>query len=132
MVVTDPIADLLTRIRNAQTARHAAVSIPASRLKKEIADILVEEGYVKSAEIVGEGINTDILVTLKYGAKYEKVITNLERISKPGLRIYCGADEIPKVLNGLGIAIISTSKGVMTDRKARQNNVGGEVLAFVW
>jgi len=131
-MINDPIADLLTRIRNAQTARHAMVEIPASRLKKEIADILVEEGYIRSAELVGEGIDTKILITLKYGAKYEKVITNLERISRPGLRVYCPADELPKVLNGLGIAIISTPKGVMTDRAARAQNVGGEVLAYVW
>jgi len=130
--MTDPIADLLTRIRNAQTARHATVEMPASRLKKEIADILAEEGYVRKVELIGEGIETKILITLKYGAKYEKVLTNLERISRPGLRVYAGADELPKVLNGLGIAIISTPKGVMTDRKARAQNVGGEVLAYVW
>jgi len=130
--MTDPIADFLTRIRNAQTARHANVEIPASRLKKEIADILLEEGYVRNVELAGEGIDTKILITLKYGNKYEKVLTRLERISRPGLRVYCGADELPKVLNGLGVAIISTPKGVMTDRKARAQNVGGEVLAYVW
>lgn len=132
MVVTDPIADLLTRIRNALTARHETVTVPASKMKKVIADILVEEGYVKSAEIVDENGHPAILITLKYGAKYEKVITNLKRISKPGLRVYCGSEDLPKVLGGLGIAIISTSKGVMTDKKARNLNVGGEVLAYVW
>ena len=132
MVVTDPIADLLTRIRNALTARHETVTVPASKMKKAIADILVEEGYVKSAEIVDDNGHPNILITLKYGAKYERVITNLKRISKPGLRVYAGADELPRVLKGLGIAIISTSKGVMTDKAARANHVGGEVLAFVW
>ncbi len=132
MVVTDPIADLLTRIRNALTARHETVTVPASKMKKVIADILVEEGYVKSAEIVDDNGHPAILITLKYGAKYEKVITNLKRISKPGLRVYCGSEDLPKVLGGLGIAIISTSKGVMTDKKARNLNVGGEVLAYVW
>ena len=132
MVVTDPIADLLTRIRNALTARHETVTVPASKMKKVIADILVEEGYVKSAEIVDANGHPAILITLKYGAKYEKVITNLKRISKPGLRVYCGSEDLPKVLGGLGIAIISTSKGVMTDKKARNLNVGGEVLAYVW
>ncbi|MDR0856642.1 MAG: 30S ribosomal protein S8 [Clostridiales bacterium] len=132
MAVTDPIADFLTRIRNAQTARHKEVLVPASRVKKQLADILLEEGYVKAVEVVGEGVQQDILITLKYGAKYEKVITSLERISKPGLRIYAGADELPKVLGGLGIALISTPKGIMTDKKARALNVGGEVLAFVY
>ena len=132
MVVTDPIADLLTRIRNARTARHETVTVPASKMKKAIADILVEEGYVKSAEIVDDNGHPNILITLKYGAKYERVITNLKRISKPGLRVYCGSADLPKVLGGLGIAIISTSKGIMTDKKARNLNVGGEVLAYVW
>lgn len=132
MVVTDPIADLLTRIRNALTARHETVTVPASKMKKAIADILVEEGYVKSAEIVDNNGHPNILITLKYGAKYERVITNLKRISKPGLRVYCGSADLPKVLGGLGIAIISTSKGIMTDKKARNLNVGGEVLAYVW
>ena len=132
MVVTDPIADLLTRIRNALTARHETVTVPASKMKKAIADILVEEGYVKSAEIVDDNAHPNILITLKYGAKYERVITNLKRISKPGLRVYCGSADLPKVLGGLGIAIISTSKGIMTDKKARNLNVGGEVLAYVW
>lgn len=132
MVVTDPIADLLTRIRNALTARHETVTVPATKMKKAIADILVEEGYVKSAEIVDDNGHPNILITLKYGAKYERVITNLKRISKPGLRVYCGSADLPKVLGGLGIAIISTSKGIMTDKKARNLNVGGEVLAYVW
>lgn len=132
MVVTDPIADLLTRIRNALTARHDTVTIPASKMKKAIVDILVEEGYVKSADMKDEEGHPVIEVTLKYGAKYERVINNLKRISKPGLRVYCAAQDLPKVLGGLGIAIISTSKGVMTDKKARALNVGGEVLAYVW
>ena len=132
MVVTDPIADLLTRIRNALTARHETVTVPNSKMKKAIADILVDEGYVKSAEIVDIEGHSNILITLKYGAKYEKVITNLKRISKPGLRVYCGYEDLPKVLGGLGIAIISTSKGVMTDKQARNQKVGGEVLAYVW
>lgn len=132
MVTTDPIADLLTRIRNAQTARHDTVSVPSSKMKKAIADILVEEGYIKSAEIADEGGHPVINIVLKYGNKYERVITNLKRISKPGLRVYCGYEDLPKVLGGLGIAIISTSKGVMTDRAARAQKVGGEVLAYVW
>ena len=132
MVVTDPIADLLTRIRNALTAKHETVTVPASKMKKAIADILVEEGFVKSAEIVENDGRSDIVIALKYGAKNEKVISNLKRISKPGLRVYCGYEKLPKVLGGLGIAIISTSKGIMTDKKARAQHVGGEVLAFVW
>ena len=132
MVVTDPIADLLTRIRNALTARHDTVTVPTSKMKKAIADILVEEGFIKSAEIKEVDGHSVIVIALKYGAKYERVITNLKRISKPGLRVYCAAQDLPKVLGGLGIAIISTSKGVMTDKKARSRNVGGEVLAYVW
>lgn len=132
MVTTDPIADLLTRIRNALTARHDTVSVPSSKMKKAIADILVEEGYIKSAEIGDDNGHPVINIVLKYGNKHERVITNLKRISKPGLRVYCGCEDLPKVLGGLGIAIISTSKGVMTDKKARENNVGGEVLAYVW
>ena len=132
MVTTDPIADLLTRIRNALTARHESVLIPASKMKKSIADILVSEGYVKSAEIVDDEGHPNIKIVLKYGNKYESVISNLKRISKPGLRVYAGYEELPKVLGGLGIAIISTSKGIMTDREARKNTVGGEVLAYVW
>lgn len=132
MVVTDPIADLLTRIRNALTARHETVSVPASAMKKAIADILVSEGYVKSAEIVESEGGKDIVITLKYGQKNEKVLSNLKRISKPGLRVYCGYEKLPRVLGGLGIAIISTSKGVMTDKAARAEKLGGEVLAYVW
>lgn len=132
MVVTDPIADLLTRIRNALTAKHETVTVPASKMKKAIADILVEEGFVKSAELTENDGRSDIVITLKYGAKNEKVINNLKRISKPGLRVYCGYEKLPKVLGGLGIAIISTSKGVMTDKAARNNKIGGEVLAYVW
>ncbi len=132
MVVTDPIADLLTRIRNALTAKHETVSVPVSKMKKAIVDILVAEGFVKSAEVVEKEGGNEIVITLKYGAKNEKVITNLKRISKPGLRVYCGYEQLPKVLGGLGIAIISTSKGVMTDKVARANKIGGEVLAYIW
>ena len=132
MVTTDPIADLLTRIRNALTARHDTVAVPASKMKKAIVDILVDEGYLKSAETVDIDGHINILITPKYGPKYEKVITNLKRISKPGLRVYCGCEDLPRVLDGLGIAIISTSKGVMTDKQARNQRVGGEVLAYVW
>lgn len=132
MQITDPVADMLTRIRNANTAKHATVDVPASNLKKAIAQILLDEGYIKSFEIVEDGTQGVIRITLKYLAGKEKVISGLRRVSKPGLRVYAGADELPKVLKGLGIAIISTSKGVMTDKMARQNHVGGEVLAFVW
>lgn len=132
MVVTDPIADLLTRIRNALTAKHETVSVPNSKMKKSIVDILVNEGFVKNAEVVEKDGKSEIVITLKYGAKNEKVITNLKRISKPGLRVYCGYEQLPKVLGGLGIAIVSTSKGVMTDKQARNNKIGGEVLAYVW
>ena len=132
MVVTDPIADLLTRIRNALTAKHETVSVPTSKMKKAIVDILVNEGFVKSAEVVENEGKSDIVITLKYGKKNEKVITNLKRISKPGLRVYCGYENLPQVLGGLGIAIISTSKGVMTDKAARKEKIGGEVLAYVW
>lgn len=131
MVITDPIADMLTRIRNALTARHPSVEIPASNMKKSIAQILVDEGYITSYEVKEEGVQGTILVTLKYVGK-QKAISGLKRISKPGLRVYAKCDEIPKVLNGLGIAILSTSKGVMTDKKARLLNQGGEVLAYVW
>ena len=132
MVVNDPIADLLTRIRNALTAKHDTVTVPSSKMKKAIADILVNEGYIKSAEIVENDGHKNIYITLKYGAKNERVITSLKRISKPGLRVYCGYEDLPKVLNGLGIAIISTSKGIMTDRQARADKIGGEVLAYIW
>ena len=132
MQITDPVADMLTRIRNANSAKHETVDVPASNLKKAIAQILLDEGYIKSFELVDNGNQGIIHITLKYQAKKEQVITGLRRISKPGLRIYAGADEIPYVLKGLGIAIISTSKGVMTDKKARELHIGGEVLAFVW
>ena len=131
MHITDPIADMLTRIRNANSARHDTVDVPASNMKKSIAQILLDEGYIKSYQIVDDGTQGVIHITLKYNGK-DKVITGLRRVSKPGLRVYVGADELPRVLKGLGIAIISTSKGVMTDKKARANHVGGEVLAFVW
>ena len=132
MQITDPIADMLTRIRNAGTAKHATVDIPASKMKKAIAEILLEEGYIKSFQLVDDGTQGIIRVTLKYLPGKEKAIQGLRRVSKPGLRVYAGADELPRVLKGLGIAIISTSKGIMTDKAARAANVGGEVLAFVW
>ncbi len=132
MQITDPVADMLTRIRNANTAKHESVDVPASNLKKAIAKILLDEGYIKSYEVVEDGTQGVICIQLKYLAGKEKVISGLRRVSKPGLRVYAGADELPRVLKGLGIAIISTSKGVMTDKAARANHVGGEVLAFVW
>ena len=132
MVTTDPIADLLTRIRNAITARHETVSIPASKMKKSIVDILVDEGFVASGDIAEENGHKNIKVVLKYDGKNRNAITNLKRISKPGLRVYCGCEDLPKVLGGYGIALISTSRGVMTDKKARELKVGGEVLAYVW
>ena len=132
MQITDPVADMLTRIRNANPAKHETVDVPASNLKKAIAQILLDEGYIKSFQIVEDGTQGIIRITLKYLAGKEKVISGLRRVSKPGLRVYAGADELPRVLKGLGIAIISTSKGVMTDKAARANHVGGEVLAFVW
>ena len=131
MQITDPIADMLTRIRNANDARHATVDVPASKLKIAIAQILLDEGYIKSFQVLEGNYQGIIRITLKYLGK-EKVITGLRRVSKPGLRMYAGADDLPKVLRGLGIAIVSTSKGVMTDKKAREAHVGGEVLAFVW
>jgi len=131
MQITDPIADMLTRIRNASSAKHATVDVPASNMKKAIAEILLQEGYIKNFQLVNDGVQGVIKVTLKYSGT-EKAITGLRRVSKPGLRVYAGADELPYVLRGLGVAIISTSKGVMTDKKARAANVGGEVLAFVW
>jgi small subunit ribosomal protein S8 len=131
MQITDPIADMLTRIRNASSAKHATVDVPASNMKKAIADILLEEGYIKNFQLINDGVQGIIKITLKYNGN-EKAITGLRRVSKPGLRMYAGAEELPKVLRGLGIAIISTSKGVMTDKKARMAHVGGEVLAFVW
>ena len=133
MTMSDPIADMLTRIRNANTAKHDTVDVPASKIKVAIADILVKEGYVAKYDIVEDGNFKNIRITLKYGAdKNEKIITGLKRISKPGLRIYAGKDELPRVLGGLGIAILSTNKGVITDKEARKLQVGGEVLAFVW
>ena len=133
MTMSDPIADMLTRIRNANTAKHDTVDIPASKMKISIADILVNEGYIKKYEVVEDGNFKTIRVTLKYGQdKNEKVITGIKRISKPGLRVYAGKDELPRVLGGLGIAIISTNNGVITDKQARKLNVGGEVLAYVW
>ena len=132
MQITDPIADMLTRIRNAGTAKHDTVDIPASKMKKAIAEILLAEGYIKAFQLIEDGTQGVIRVTLKYLPGKEKAIQGLKRVSKPGLRVYAGADELPRVLKGLGIAIISTSKGVMTDKKARAAHVGGEVLAFVW
>ena len=132
MHITDPIADMLTRIRNANNAKHETVDVPASNMKKAIAQILLDEGYIKNYQIVDDGSQGVIHITLKYNPGKEKVITGLRRVSKPGLRVYVGADELPSVLRGLGIAIVSTSKGVMTDKKARAAHVGGEVLAFVW
>ena len=132
MHITDPIADMLTRIRNANNQRHATVDIPASNMKKAIAKILLDEGYVKSVEEIEDGTQGVIRVTLKYAENKQKVLTGLKRVSKPGLRIYASKEELPQVLKGLGIAIISTSKGIMTDKEARRQNVGGEVLAFIW
>ena len=133
MNMSDPIADMLTRIRNANTAKHDTVDVPVSKMKLAIADILVDEGYVEKYDLVDNGNFKDIRITLKYGKdKNDKIIAGLKRISKPGLRVYASREELPKVLGGLGIAIISTNKGVMTDKKAREMNVGGEVLAFVW
>ena len=132
MHITDPVADMLTRIRNANSAKHDTVDVPASNMKKSIAQILLDEGYIKSFQIIDDNIQGIIRITLKYNAGKEKVITGLRRVSKPGLRVYVGADELPQVLRGLGIAIVSTSKGIMTDKAARAAHVGGEVLAFVW
>ena len=132
MQITDPIADMLTRIRNAGSARHETVDIPNSKMKKAIAEILLEEGYIKSFQLIDDGTQGVIRIQLKYLPGKEKVISGLRRVSKPGLRVYAGAEELPQVLRGLGIAIISTSKGIMTDKKARAQHVGGEVLAFVW
>ncbi len=131
--MTDPIADMLTRIRNANTAKHDTVDVPSSKMKLAIAKILLDEGYIKSYELVENGKFSDIRITLKYGAsKNEKIISGLQRISKPGLRVYANKEELPKVLGGLGVAIISTNKGVITDKEARKLGVGGEVLCFVW
>ncbi len=132
MLTTDPIADMLTRIRNALIAKHETVDVPCSTIKKAIAEILLNEGYIKSYEIEENGIVRTIHITLKYGANKQRVIVGLKRISKPGLRVYARKDQLPKVLGGLGIAIISTSRGVMTDKEARKLGVGGEVLAYIW
>jgi small subunit ribosomal protein S8 len=133
MSMSDPIADMLTRIRNANTAKHDTVDVPASKMKIAIADILLKEGYIKAYDIVEDGSFNQIHITLKYGAdKNEKIISGIKRISKPGLRVYADVENMPKVLGGLGIAIVSTNKGILTDKEARRENVGGEVLAFVW
>jgi small subunit ribosomal protein S8 len=132
MNTTDPIADMLTRIRNANSSKHETVDVPASKMKKSIAEILLQEGFIKDFEIIDDSKQGVIRVTLKYHGNKERVISGLKRISKPGLRIYANRDEVPKVLGGLGIAIVSTSKGIMTDKKARQDGIGGEIMAFVW
>ena len=132
MQITDPIADMLTRIRNANSSKHESVTVPCSKLRIEIAKILDKEGYIAGYEVIEDGLQGIIKVTLKYGPNKQSVITGLKRISKPGLRVYASKDELPRVLRGLGIAIISTSKGIMTDKKARKENVGGEVLAYIW
>ena len=132
MHITDPIADMLTRIRNANSAKHETVEIPASNMKKEISRILVDEGYIKSYEVIEDGKQGMIKLSLKYGPNKAKVLQGLERISKPGLRVYVSCEEMPKVMRGLGLAIVSTSKGIMTDKAARKAKVGGEVLAFIW
>lgn len=132
MQITDPVADMLTRIRNANSAKHDSVDVPASNLKKSIAQILLDEGYIKSFTVEDNGTQGVIHITLKYLGNKEKVISGLRRVSKPGLRVYAGAEELPRVLKGLGIAIVSTSRGVMTDKEARKLHIGGEVLAFVW
>ena len=132
MNITDPIADMLTRIRNANTSKHKTVDIPASNMKKAIAEILFEEGYIKAFEVIENENQGIIRITIKYDEKGNRVIAGLKRISKPGLRVYAAKDELPKVLNGLGVALISTSKGIMTDKKAREQGIGGEVLAYIW
>lgn len=132
MVMTDPIADLLTRVRNANVAKHEAVEIPASNIKKAIANIMLQEGYIKDLEEYTDGVVPMLKITMKYGQNKERVITGLKRISKPGLRVYCRKDEVPKVLNGLGTAVISTSKGILPDKEARKLSIGGEVLCYIW
>lgn len=132
MQITDTIADMLTRIRNASSAKHDSVDVPASNVKKAIAQILLDEGYITSFQVVEDGKQGNIHIVLKYGPKKSQIITGIRRVSKPGLRIYTNVEEMPKVMKGLGIAILSTSKGIMTDKQARANNVGGEVLAYVW
>ncbi len=132
MTMTDPIADMLTRVRNANSVKHETVDVPASNIKKEIARILLEEGFIRGYDVIEDGKQGIIRIQLKYGQEGERVISGLKRISKPGMRIYSNSEEIPKVLNGLGVAIISTSKGIFTDKQARQNKVGGEVICYVW
>lgn len=132
MTMTDPIADMLTRVRNANSVKHETVDVPASNIKKEIARILLEEGFIRGYDVIEDGKQGIIRIQLKYGQEGERVISGLRRISKPGMRIYANSEEIPKVLNGLGIAIISTSNGIFTDKQARQNKVGGEVICYVW
>ena len=132
MVINDPIADMLTRIRNAQVARHDTVTMPASNMKKSIAKLMQNEGFIKAYEVIDDGLQGEIRITLKYLDKKQPVIVGLKRISKPGLRVYASCEDLPKVLGGLGVAIISTSKGVMTDRMARKENLGGEVLCYIW
>jgi len=131
-MVNDPIADMLTRMRNALSAKHKNVSIPTSKIKLAIANLLKEEGFIEDVKVEGEGVEANLVIDFKFGPNNQKVINGLRRISKPGLRIYASAEDLPRVLNGLGIAIISTSKGLMTDRQARKENIGGEVLAYVW
>lgn len=133
MTMSDPIADMLTRIRNANTAKHNKVDVPTSKMKQSISEILLNEGYIRGVEVVGEGVKSTLRITLKYGRdKNEKVISGIKRISKPGLRVYAEAENLPKVLGGLGVAVISTNKGVITDKEARKLGVGGEVIAFIW
>ena len=132
MQMSDVIADMLTRIRNANNAKHETVDSPASKMKKSIADILVDEGYIKSAQIIEDGKQGIIRVTLKYGQGKQKILQGIRRVSKPGLRVYSNCEDMPRVMNGLGVAIVSTSKGIMTDKKARSLNIGGEIIAFVW
>ena len=132
MVMTDPIADLLTRVRNANAVKHEVVEVPSSNVKKAIANILLEEGYIKGLEEYNDGVVPMLKISLKYGADKERVITGLKRISKPGLRVYCKKDEVPKVLNGLGVAVISTSNGLLVDREARKAGLGGEVICYIW
>lgn len=133
MTMSDPIADMLTRIRNANTAKHDKVEVPTSKMKKSISEILLKEGYIRGFEVVGEGVKTSLRLTLKYGRdKNEKVISGIKKISKPGLRVYAEVENLPQVLGGLGVAVISTNKGVMTDKEARELGVGGEVIAFIW
>ena len=132
MIVTDPIADMLTRIRNGITAKHETVEVPMSNIKKAIAEILLEEGFISAVEYIEGEVQGNIKITLKYAGKNQKVLSGLKRISKPGLRVYASSDKLPVVLNGMGIAIVSTSKGIMTDKKARASRLGGEVLAYVW